>query len=127
MTGWRDMEIGVDIIEVSRIKDAVKKWNNKFLNRIFTEKEQKFCEARKNKFQSYAGKFAVKEALLKAFGTGLSQNIKWKDIEIIGDKKGKPKVNVFGKAKKLVRGREILLSISHTKEYAVAFVILGRS
>lgn len=132
------MEIGVDIIEVKRIKRVIEKYqrsinSNRFLNRVFTDKEVTFCESRRNKFQSYAVRFAAKEALLKAIGTGLSRGVKWKEIEIIDDdpvrgadrQHSKPKIEVYGRTKKLVRNRGIIVSLSHTKEYAVAFVVLA--
>ena len=78
------MKIGVDIVEVTRIKNAIEK-NNGFLEKVFTKKEIEYCEKRKNKYQSYAGRFSAKEDFVKAIGTGFNNEISFKDIEILND------------------------------------------
>lgn len=107
------MQIGIDIVEVSRIKNALEK--PKFKENIFTEKEIQYCESKKNKFESYAGRFASKEALAKALGTGFN-NLSFLDIEILNDELGKPYIKY--------KDYEINLSISHEKNYAVAVVLI---
>lgn len=107
--------IGVDIIETKRIAQSVKKYGDSFLNRIFTKKEIEYC---KNSLQ-LAGRFAAKEAYSKALGTGIDGGINWKDIEVINDKKGKPHLYIKNKL-----ARRVHLSISHSQNYAVAFVVI---
>ncbi|SHI69069.1 holo-[acyl-carrier-protein] synthase [Geosporobacter subterraneus DSM 17957] len=116
--------IGIDIIEVERIKSALGR-NSKFLQRIFTEKEIKYFE--ENNFQavSIAGNFAAKEAVVKALGTGL-RGFSWNQLEIQRDSLGKPMVILYGQAKSIAEAlkiHEILITISHSRSYAVAQAI----
>lgn len=117
--------IGIDIIEVARIESAEKKFGRRFLNRVFTDEEISFCEKRKNRYESYAARFACKEAILKAIGTGKSLGIRWKDMEIIDDGHHAPVVKLGGKVKKIVGSKKIILSLSNIKEYAVAVALLN--
>lgn len=108
--------LGTDIIEIERVALAIEKHKNHFLNRIFTQKEQKYC----NQFgptasQRYAGRFAAKEAIAKAIGCGIGKELSWLDIEILPDAHGKPVV--------ACKGHFFLLSISHSKKYATATAI----
>ena len=118
---------GIDLVKVERIEKIIKKWGNNFIFRIFTPLERDYCEKKKdNKFQSYAGKFAAKEALLKALGLGLRE-ANWKEIEIKNDELGQPIMGTSGKLKNIASTKGVskyFISISHTKEYAVAQVIL---
>lgn len=117
---------GVDIIDIPRIKKMVDK-DNPFIEKLFTETETRYCESKFRKEIHYAARFAAKEAFFKALGTGWRGGMKWTDISIENDTLGKPGITLYGKTleyfkeKKLER---IHLSISHTKEYAVAFVII---
>lgn len=116
--------IGIDIIEVERIKRAVGR-NSKFLQRIFTEKEIKYFE--ENNFQavSIAGNFAAKEAIVKAIGTGL-RGFSWDQLEIQRDSLGRPIAVLYGQAKNIAEALEIhqiLITISHSRSYAVAQAI----
>ena len=89
---------GTDIIEISRVKESIEKLGDKFLNRVFTEEEIKYCELRgKSKFEHYAGRFAVKEAAFKAVSGVLEDKyqIVWKDIECLNDENGRPFVTIF--------------------------------
>ena len=116
--------IGTDIIEIKRIEEAVKK-NERFLKKYFTQQEQRFFEKRKNNFNTIAATFAPKEAVAKALGTGF-RTFGLCDIEILRDGKGKPYVLTYGNAKKLadeLNISHILITISHCKEYAVAYAI----
>lgn len=119
---------GVDIIEIDRLKKAFEMSGDSFRDRVFTKAEVIYCEGKKAvKFNSYAARFAAKEAVSKAFGTGISEGIGWKDIEIINDLKGKPHVNLFGAAKdKLMEigAENISISISHCENYAVAYATI---
>jgi len=118
---------GIDLVKIERIKKIIKKWGNNFNSRIFTPLERNYCEKKKdNKFQSYAGKFAAKEALLKALGLGL-RGTNWKEIEVKNDDLGQPIIDTSGKLKNiaLAKGvRKYFVTISHAKEYAIAQVIL---
>jgi len=110
--------IGIDIIEVDRIAKAIKKWDKGFLNHVFTSEEVAYAQKQKFPAQHFAARFAAKEAVLKAFGN--NAHITWKDIKIINDKNGTPTC-VF-KDKKFKK--KILVSISHTQNYAAATAII---
>ena len=116
---------GTDIIEINRIKHSIEEFGEAFINTIFTEKEVKYCESKKNsKFQHYAARFAAKEAIYKAI-SNCNEKIKanFLDAEIINSKNGKPKV-VFLNELSYLNQAEIDISISHCKEYAIAMVII---
>ena len=117
---------GIDIIEIERIKHVLKKHNLRFLKRIYTDDEVKFCRGRTPEL---AARFAAKEAVMKALGTG-THGVSWKDIEVLPNKRGKPLVFLYGRAarraeKISLRGLEI--SLSHSKEYALASVVGERA
>ena len=120
--------LGIDLIEVERIKRALEKWGQVFKNRVFTKREIDYCENRNvNKYRSYSVRFAAKEAMVKALGTGMSEGMDFKDIEILNNEYGKPYIVLEGKAKEYfsaLNGKNISLSISHCKFYAVACVII---
>ncbi len=120
------MYTGIDIIEISRIEKVFGSHKN-FIRRVYTSDEMDYCQSKKNCYQHYAVRFASKEAVLKAFGTGLRDRMKWTDIETLNDELGKPYVNLYGRAKELATEKkigEISVSLSHCKEYAVAHVLL---
>lgn len=117
---------GVDIIEIERIRKAIKK-DNKFIDRLFTKNEIAYCESKVKKAQHYAARFASKEAFFKALGTGWRNGMSWTDIEIKNDPLGKPEIELIGETQtyfKKMKYKSITLSISHSKEYAVGFVII---
>lgn len=119
--------IGIDIVEVDRIKKAAQRWGNDFLKRIFTKKELSYSKERKSMYQHLAARFAVKEALTKAFGNGKLYSLDWREVEVSNNIYGRPSVRLYGKANRLKKKRgvkDILISISHTKDYAVANVLL---
>jgi len=112
--------IGIDIIEIDRINDAVKKLGPRFLNKIFTENEIKYCTYKnKLKISELAVRFAAKEAYSKAMGTGMV-GISWSQIEILNNQNGKPYIKIRGKAKK-----NIHISLSHSASHAVASVLIS--
>ena len=116
---------GTDIIEIERIKDSIEETNNKFLNRVYTEKEIEYCESKKaQRYQHYAARFAAKEAVFKAISVKLEDkySICWKDIEIINDSQGRPSVTLQGNIQKNIE--QIDISLSHCKEYATANVVV---
>ena len=119
---------GIDIIEVVRIKNNIETNQEKFLNRIYTSKEIEYCESKKmNKYQSYAGKFAAKEAIFKAISTFLNNKfqVEWKDLEVLNNSDGKPFVCINNKIEEIKKCK-IDISISHTSTMAVASVVLTK-
>ena len=119
---------GIDIVEVSRIQKAIEK-SDSFTKKVFTEKEIAYCEARNTKIQSYAARFAAKEAFLKALGTGWSSGIAWTDIETVNDADGAPHINLFSVAKEIFDDKKcssVYVSLSHVKETAIASVIIEK-
>lgn len=116
---------GIDIIEIERIKESIEKTGEKFLKRVFTDREIKYCESKKSqKYQHYAGRFAAKEAAFKAISTELSDkySVCWKDFEVINDKQGRPQINLLNINTDKIESIDI--SISHCKLYATANVVV---
>lgn len=120
---------GIDIIEVERIKSSIDEMGDNFLNRVYTENEIQYCESKKkNKYQSYAARFAVKEAAFKAISTLIKDkySISWKNVETINNETGKPSIKFISLTKEvekeLAKIESIDVSISHLEEYAVATV-----
>ncbi len=117
---------GIDIVECERIKSLIDRHGQRFLERIFTEAELKYCLNRKRKWEHLAGRFAAKEAILKVIGTGWRDKISWRDMEIVNDSAGKPEVKLTGRTAEIANQlgiKKILLSISHTETYAIASAI----
>lgn len=113
--------IGVDIIEIQRIREAADKWQDRFLHRIYTEAELRDCEKR---WPSLAARFAAKEAVVKAMG--ISKHIGWHDIEIMRHENGAPSIRLHGNALRLAEQlgiQNFAISLSHTEKYAVAVSI----
>lgn len=115
--------IGTDIIEVKRIEESIERFGQRFLDRIFTLDEQAYCLHHRDSSRHFAGRFAAKEAIVKALGTGFRDGIGWLDIEIINDAHGKPVTHLSDKLKELFDSPIIHLSISHGRDYATAFAI----
>ena len=116
---------GVDIIEISRVRQVLERYGQRFLKRVFTEGEIEYCRGRP---PNLAARFAAKEATMKALGTGV-RGVGWKDIEVIRHDSGAPAVVLHGRAKRRAQRlavEEISLSLSHSREYAVAFVVARR-
>ena len=114
---------GVDIIEIDRVKESIEQLGDKFLYRVFTDKEIEYCESRKNqKYQHYAARFAAKEAAFKAVSGQIDDkyNVCWKDFEVTNDEQGRPSIKLVGIDEKSIENIDI--SISHCKKYAVANV-----
>lgn len=117
--------IGHDIIEIKRVKKSIENSGDRFLNRIFTKNEIAYCQAKSNSYESYAARFAAKEAFSKALGTGIGEAFSWKDIEILNEESGKPTILCSNQLlKQFPDIQEIHLSLSHSRELASAFVIL---
>jgi holo-[acyl-carrier protein] synthase len=124
------ISIGVDIVEVYRIRETIER-TPRFADRVFTEYESEYCQSKgASAAQSYAGRFAAKEAFLKALKTGWRGKITWRDMEVRTDNDGVPTLIVKNEAQVIMRSRgadKIHLSISHTSEHAVAQVILEKN
>ena len=118
--------LGVDIAEVERVQGAIERQGERLLKRLFTERERAYCEKFKNKYERYAGRFAVKEAAMKALGTGWSRGVRWVDIEVVRQAGGKPMLQLRGEAKKIADKlgvKHIAVTITHTANQALAQVI----
>jgi len=118
---------GVDIAEVARIRETIERFGDRFLRRIFTEGEIRYCERKVRRFESYAARFAAKEAGMKALGTGWSRGVRWRDIEVVRPKGQRPTIQFHGEAAAIAAKlgtKNIALSITHTAEEALAHVIL---
>ncbi len=124
-----ELLLGTDIVEVDRVKKAIENGGVKFSEKVFTPDEIQYCESRNVvKYQSYAARFAAKEAVSKAFGTGIGKNASFNEIEIIKDSLGKPNVRLTGKAKAFydsLGASGISISLSHCREYAVAYATIS--
>jgi holo-[acyl-carrier protein] synthase len=118
---------GIDIAEVHRIRESVERFGDRFLRRVFTEREVRYCEKKVTRFESYAARFAAKEAGMKALGTGWSHGIRWRDIEVVRPQGQRPTLQFHGEAAAVAAKlgtKNIALSLTHTAEQAVAHVIL---
>lgn len=119
--------IGIDIIEIDRIKNSVDKFGDSFLNKIYTQNELDYCLAKHNKYQHLAARFAAKEAIYKALASGWEKEASWKSIEITNEPNGLPVVTFFGKLKKyLSDDKDIKISLSHSENYVTGVAIIFR-
>jgi holo-[acyl-carrier protein] synthase len=118
---------GVDIIEIDRLKKSISEQKG-FRDRVFTDGEINYCENRnKAKYESYAARFAAKEAVAKALGKGIADGLEWKQIEVLSNELGKPYVVLSRRALELFNemgGKSMDISLSHCNEYAVAYVVI---
>jgi holo-[acyl-carrier protein] synthase len=118
--------IGTDIIECLRIAKMIERHGELFLTRVYTPHEIEYCTARKAATQHYAGRFAAKEAVLKALGTGWTRGIQWRDLEVQNEMGGRPTLVLSGAAAELAEKtgiKEVLISISHCRTHATAYAI----
>ena len=118
--------IGIDVAEVKRIAEVIESQGERFLKRVFTRDEVAYCEQFRNKYERFAGRFAAKEAAMKALGTGWSRGVRWVDVEVVRHRGRRPTLELKGEARKIADGlgvRNIALSITHTVEQAIAQVI----
>lgn len=116
--------LGTDIIEIDRMRGSIERHGIHFLNRLFSQKEQDYCYRFQDPSPHFAGRFAAKEAVAKALGTGFGSELAWHDIEIINNELGKPVVFLSENIKKKYKSPQIHLSISHCTTYATATAIL---
>ena len=118
--------IGIDVVEVERIAAAIERHGEPFLAKLFTAEERAYCDSHKKPALHYAARFAAKEAVSKAFGTGIGGQVGWLDLEITRDPSGAPKLALQGAAADFARQNgitEIQISLTHTREYAAANAI----
>ena len=118
---------GIDIAEVPRIRQSIKRFGDRFLHRIYTAGEIRYCDSKANCVERYAARFAAKEAAMKALGTGWSHGVRWRDCEVTRMPGGRPTIIFHGKASEFAARlgvKNAALSISHTAEQAIAQVIL---
>jgi holo-[acyl-carrier protein] synthase len=118
---------GIDIAEVARIRESIERFGERFLERIFTPGEILYCDSKANRFERYAARFAAKEAAMKALGTGWNHGVRWRDCEVTRLPGGRPTMQFHGKAAEFATklgAKNAALSLSHTREQAIAQVIL---
>jgi holo-[acyl-carrier protein] synthase len=118
--------IGIDMEQVERVRGVIERQGERFLKRVYTERERAYCEQFRNKYERYAGRFAVKEATMKALGTGWSRGVRWVDCEVVRLPGGRPRLELKGEALKIADRlgvKNIAISITHTSEQAWAQVI----
>lgn len=118
--------IGIDIAEVGRIEQAVNRWGKRFLEKVYLPAEISFCEGRPGKYQSYAARFAAKEAVSKCLGTGFRRGVAPRQIEIMDNEKSRPTVSLHGAAAEYGKGFVIHLSLSHDRSMVVAMAVMER-
>src|SRR5271163_1994190 len=118
--------MGVDLAEVERIRAAIERRGGRILSRLYTAKERAYCERSRNKYERYAGRFAAKEAAMKALGTGWRRGVRWVDLEVVREPGGRPTMMLHGEAKRIAQRlgvKHIAMSITHTETQALAQVI----
>lgn len=120
--------VGVDVVNIPRIQAMAERWRERFLGRVYTEAERRLIHRRPAPYASMAGRFAAKEAILKALGTGWSAGISWREIEVLNDRTGQPIAQVSGRTSALMDEAgvtQIHVSLAHDTDYAVAHAILS--
>ena len=119
--------VGVDLVQISRMRDVIARWQERFLRRVFTEQEIAYCQSRRDPVPHFAARFAAKEAGLKALGTGLSLGVSWRELEVRRERGGPPALILSGRSREisLARGgRRMLLALTHEGDYALAQALL---
>src|SRR5204863_3121646 len=120
---------GIDIAEVPRIAEAMQRFGDRFLRRVFTDEEIRYCDSKANRIERYAARFAAKEAAMKALGTGWSRGIRWRDIEVFRQPGSRPTIRFHGRASEIAArlgAQNVSLSLTHTSDQALASVILEK-
>ncbi len=118
---------GIDITEVPRIAASIEKFGERFLRRVYTDGEMRYCDSKANRMERYAARFAAKEAAMKALGTGWNHGVRWRDVEVARQPGGRPTIAFHGRAAEFAAklgAKNVALSLSHTAEQAIAQVIL---
>jgi holo-[acyl-carrier protein] synthase len=118
---------GIDLAEIPRIRQSIERYGARFLDRIYTAREQAYCLRKRNSAESFAARFAAKEAAAKALGTGISHGVGWLEIEVVREPSGRPTIQFHGRAAQIaarIGAVHAALSITHTKDLAMASVLL---
>lgn len=118
--------IGVDMVEVSRMKTAIEAWEATFLKKMFTAGEIAYCSTKKSPHKHYAARFAAKEAVAKAMHTGWRGIFRWRDVEVVNRPSGEPRIVLHGKVASALAGSQVHLSLSHTETTVVAFAVIEK-
>jgi holo-[acyl-carrier protein] synthase len=119
--------MGTDMVEIERVKASIDRFGDRFLERVFTEGEIAYCRRKKQPAESFAARFAAKEAGAKALGTGISHGISWKEIEVRREQGQRPMLHFSGRAGELAKAmgvRRVQLSLSHSRELAIAVALI---
>ncbi len=116
--------IGVDIIEIERIRESIETRGDRFLDKVFTPQEVAYCAAKQNSAQHYAARFAAKEAMSKALSTGWAGEFRWKDVELTNDPSGQPHLFLHGPLRDELAGTRVHVSLSHSHSHVVAVVVI---
>jgi holo-[acyl-carrier protein] synthase len=119
--------IGTDLAEVHRIRQSIERFGDRFLNRIYTETERRYCQSKANSHERFAARFAAKEAGMKAIGTGWRRGVTWLDFEVVNQPSGRPTLRLSGKAQEIAESlgvRSISVSLTHTSSNSFAIVVL---
>ncbi|MEM9081204.1 MAG: holo-ACP synthase [Verrucomicrobiota bacterium] len=119
--------IGIDVVEVERIEGSIAEFGEQFLERIFTENERAYCERQRNPALHFAARFAAKEAVSKAFGTGIGESVGWRDLEVVRKESGEPELRLYGRGKEYAEERgvaEVKISLTHARHYAAANAVV---
>jgi len=119
--------LGTDLIETRRVQESIDRFGDRFLERIFSPGEIAYCKRKKNAAESFAARFAAKEAGAKALGTGISRGVTWKEFEVKREASGRPSLHLSGRAAELAGAmgvRRIQLSLTHSREFALAVVVV---
>jgi holo-[acyl-carrier protein] synthase len=123
--------IGIDIVNIARIDQVIHRWGDKFLCRTFTQREIEYCSSKISPKQHYGARFAAKEAVFKALGTGWNSGVGWLDVEVcINPDSGQPSISLSGKCLKILgelSSFRVLISLSHDKEYAIAQAVIVKT
>jgi holo-[acyl-carrier protein] synthase len=118
---------GIDLVEIERIEQSVKRFGQRFLDRVYTTAEQAYCMRKRNSAESFAARFAAKEAAAKALGTGISRGVNWLEIEVVREPSGRPTIRFHGRASEIAEQMNVAhvaLSLTHTAVLAMASVVL---
>ena len=118
--------LGIDLVEVARVRDLLNRHGVRFKERTFTESERRYCDANADPAMHYAARFAAKEAVAKALGTGFADGVSWDDIEVLRAENGQPSIALHGGAKTRAKElgiRSVLVTLTHTKDAAAASVV----
>ncbi|HTZ72501.1 MAG TPA: holo-ACP synthase [Candidatus Aquilonibacter sp.] len=118
--------LGLDVAEIDRIEQAIKRHGAPFIERLFTPAEAAYCQRYVSPYERYAGRFAAKEAAMKALGTGWARGVRWRDIEVVREESGRPTLKLAGAARAIADGlgvKRIVMTITHSGNLAIAQVI----